>query len=80
MSEGKIWPEWWIDCMKCDHHEPLGERDKERAIVAATSAGWISIQGHWICPRCVKAKQEENKLLDAMMQKPETVLLTREQG
>lgn len=57
MSQGRIWPEYWIDCSGCDHHEPLAESDQTRAVQEALRRGWLNLIGKWKCPKCIeKAK------------------------
>jgi hypothetical protein len=55
MSQGRIWPEYWIDCCKCDHHQPLAVQKAPAA--EARKQGWRRdptrpIDGPWICPTC----------------------------
>lgn len=55
MSTGKIWPEYFIDCSRCDFHEPLS--CTKSPAVAARKMGWRrdeknTIEGPWVCPKC----------------------------
>jgi hypothetical protein len=50
--KGTIWPEYWIDCAACDHHEPLAERTLSAAITAACKAGWVRVYKQWYCRGC----------------------------
>lgn len=55
MSEGHIWPEYWIDCCECDHHEALAV--SKAPAKEARKRGWKRkgdfYAGAWICPDCV---------------------------
>lgn len=52
MSKGHIWPEYWIDCSTCDHHEPLGMKTKSAAVTEALILNWGRSQNKWVCPDC----------------------------
>jgi hypothetical protein len=49
---GKIWPEYWIDCSDCEHHEPLAQDNRTDALTEATRLGWKRRKGRWICKFC----------------------------
>lgn len=53
MSQGRIWPEYWIDCSACDHHEPLAESSPVKAVKEALRRGWCKIKGKWRCRNCL---------------------------
>lgn len=56
-GRGEIWPEYWIDCCKCDHHQALAMR--KAPAVEARKQGWTrhgGMVGPWICQIC-KAKE-----------------------
>jgi hypothetical protein len=59
MGQGRIWPEYWIDCSACDDHEPLAESEPTRAVQEALRRGWTKIGDKWQCPFCIaKAKAQ----------------------
>lgn len=47
-----MWPEYWIDCSMCDHHEPLGMTTKSAAVTEACRLGWGRSRNKWICKGC----------------------------
>jgi hypothetical protein len=62
MSTGKIWPEYWIDCCRCEHHEPLAVSKSPAA--EARKRGWRrdgnSIDGPWICKGCQPGRNQQS--------------------
>lgn len=59
-GQGRIWPEYWIDCSRCDHHEPLSETKRAVARKEAQRRGWRSWDGKWICPNCLIADDDQH--------------------
>lgn len=60
--KGKIWPEYWIDCSRCDHHQPLAT--SKSPAVAARKQGWRRdpirpMTGPWVCPACIELESSE---------------------
>jgi hypothetical protein len=52
---GHIWPEYWIDCCECEHHQPLATQKSPAS--AARKQGWRrkgdAYSGPWVCPECI---------------------------
>jgi len=54
-GHGKIWPEYWIDCCKCDHSRPLAttKSPAREAIKQGFKRDGNTSVGPWMCPQCV---------------------------
>lgn len=64
-GKGCIWPEYWIDCCGCDHHQPLST--SRNPAKAAREQKWRrrKSDNKWLCPACVEDALEVQQVIAA---------------
>jgi hypothetical protein len=52
--QGKIYPEWWVDCARCRTSHSTGESVRSKADWGATFNGYRKLKGEgWVCSNCL---------------------------
>lgn len=49
-GRGRIYPEYWVDCCRCEFHMPVGQQTYLRAAESARRIGWRQTAAGWVCP------------------------------